>query len=302
MKVLDAGWPTWNLTALKSLGVLGIGRYLAPLPNDKAIGFAEYEAALRVGLTVFLVWESSGVSYAGGYQSGYAEGHEARRQARVLGHPDSAAIYAAIDTGAHWSAVVMAYQRGFNDGGNCGPQGFYGDAEIGNQLLDYGLIRLFWQTNATGWPGDSVDCPRAALIQRTSHSFPNIGGYDESDVFAVDYGQNPRPAAPLPPFVPSPPTQHPTLYVGDLAVHLTLISGIHLDREGDGEVAVADVAWNHVQSIVVIGGNNPNGPKPGGGRYDKTPTTRVVNGSNPALIVIENGEPEGTYSLNVSSV
>lgn len=305
MRALDSAFPGWTIAELKAADIVAVGRYLAFLPNGKAITLVEYVELIANGIAVFLVWESSGKSYLGGYGAGYTEGAEARRQARSLGHPDDCIIYQAVDTDAVMSNTLADYQRGFNEGGGCGLQGAYGDVAIGEGLLMLDLIAAFWETNARGWAGDAIDDPRAVLVQRYAEVVPGISGsYDVDDVFAVDFGQNPRPVAPpvVKPTPPVPPVQHPTVYVGDVAVHLTLISGIHLDTDGNGEVAVKGVEWQHVNGIVVIGGNNPNGPKPGGGRYDKTPTARVVGDSSPALIVIEGGEPSGTYSLNVSSV
>lgn len=298
-RALDSAFPRWTIAELKAAGIVAVFRYLAFKPNGKVIEKPEYDGYIANGIAVGLVWESSGHSFTGGYAVGYVEGAEARKQARLLGHPDDRPLYTAYDVGALPSQVIMDYQRGFNDGaGPSGAQGVYGDVAIGHALLDAGRCSVFWQTNARGWPGDRVDSPRAVMIQRYAQVVPGVtGSYDVDDVFAADFGQHPRPVvAPVP--KPSPPTQHPTISIGDPHVHTTLISGIHLDGDGNGEVAVHKVPAQHVIATVVIGGSNPLVAR----RYDKTPTTRVVNDSNPALVVISAGEPNGTYSLNVSSV
>lgn len=304
-QALDSAYPTWTVDELRAAGIVAVGRYVAFKPNGKVITHDEYVRYLSVGIAVFLVWESSGHSFTGGYAVGYAEGVEARKQARALGHPDERPVFAAYDTGTVDLNAASAYMHGFNDGGGCGPQGVYADVVVGEHLLGLGLCRMFWETNARGWPGDSIDDPRAVMVQRYAHVVAGVAGsYDVNDVFATDFGQHPRPTStPVPlPTPAAPPVQHPTIYIGDVALHTTLISGIHLDEHGNGEVAVKEVSWEHVAGLIVIGGNNPLAPKPAGGRYDKTPVARVVNGSNPALIVITGGEPNGTYSVNVSSV
>lgn len=297
-QALDSAFPGWTIAELKSAGIVAVGRYVSFKPNGKVIELPEYDSYIANGIGVWLVWESSGTSFTGGYGAGYLEGAEARKQARALGHPDERPVYAAYDTGAVMSTAIANYQHGFNDGGECGPQGVYADVSIGEGLLAEGLCRMFWETNARGWPGDRVDDPRAVMIQRYGLHIPGVGGsYDVDDIFAADFGQHPRPAV-VPVTPPVPPTQHPTISIGDPHVHTTLISGIHLDGDGNGEVAVHKVSAQHVIATVVIGGSNPLAAR----RYDKTPTTRVVNDSNPALVVISAGEPNGTYSLNVSSV
>lgn len=206
-QVIDYSWWRPALADLKAAGIVSVCRYLAPLPNGKVIDKAEYGALRAAGIGVVLNWESSGTSYTGGYAAGKAEGAEARRQARALGHPDSRPIIQSVDIGVEPSQALIDYQRGFNDGGGCGRQGFYGDGACADMLFGAGLISVYWQANARGWPGSSVDDPRAALVQRTSHSFAHLPAnqYDESDIKLPDYGQQPAPVkAPVVPPAPRP--------------------------------------------------------------------------------------------------
>lgn len=144
-----------------------------------------------------------------------------------------------------------------------------------------------------------VPAELVVVHQYTSRGGPGGSGLDVNAVRQPAWGALfGAPPVVKPPKPPVPPVQHPTIYMGDVNVHSTLISGIHLDGDGNGEVAVKDVPAEHVIGLVVVGGSDPLTVK----RYDKTPTTRVVNGSNPALVVIEGGVPDGTYSLNVSSI
>lgn len=204
--VIDYSWYRPAIADLKAAGIVSVSRYLSWMPNGKVIQKPEYDSLIAAGISVVLNWESSGTSYTGGYAVGVKEGAEARRQARALGHPDSRQIIQSVDTGVYPDQNLYDYQRGFNDGGGCGVQGFYGDAACADALFVRGLIAVYWQANARGWPGSSVDDPRAHIIQRTSHSHANLPSnqYDESDRAGLDYAQNPAPLVPNPVPVPKP--------------------------------------------------------------------------------------------------
>lgn len=299
MRALDSAFPGWTIAELKSAGIVAVGRYVAFKPNGKIIEKPEYDRYIANGIGVFLVWESSGTSFTGGYAAGYVEGHEARKQARALGHPDDCGIYWTIDTGAHFSASCSAYAHGFNDAGNVGVQNFYGDVEIGHALLDLGLITKFWQTNARGWPGDKVDSPHAVMIQRYALVVPGIrGSYDVDDVFAADFGQHPRPATvPAKPSKPvTPPVQHPSVNIGD-DVHTKDISNVRLDKDGNGIEAFAGITNAQlIGAPAIFGGNDPAHD----GHYDKVPVARYLAGANPVHVVIAGGQPFGVYTIRVA--
>jgi hypothetical protein len=294
VKVLDAAFPGWTVAELKAAGIVAVGRYLAPLPNGKVIKKPEYDALIAGGVGVFLVWEASATTaLAAGYAGGYTHGREARRQARGLGHPDDRWIYQAVDTGAEPSAAIRSYQQGFNDGGNVDVQGVYGDVDIGHDLLDAHLVRAFWQTNARGWPGDRVDSPRAALIQRYREVVPGISGaYDVNDVIAADFGQNPKPVAPAPPTPVKPPTSTTTDH-GDAPVKTTDIKPVHLDVKGDGNVPAPP---GNIIGLLVVGGSDPNESK----RYDARPAATLS--ADGKYIVLIGGVPSGTYTVRVTTV
>jgi hypothetical protein len=224
-QVLDAAYPAWTPASLKAAGVPGVCRYLSWLPNSKVIDKAEYDALLAAGLTVTLNWESSGTSWRYGYAQGVSEGREARRQARELGHPDERPIIQSIDEDLppELLQVALAYQRGFNDGGGCGPQGAYTTGYALDAMAAQALIRVGWQTNARGWYGNGPDSAHAALLQRTTKSHPIFppNSYDESDVVRQDFGQHPAPGAPAPAPAPVPPPKPPKPIDGGKIVDLT---------------------------------------------------------------------------------
>ena len=183
---------------MKAAGVVGVSRYLSyPDQSWKVIQRPEYDRTLAAGLSIVLNWEYQKGSALSGYVTGFQHGTEARRQARVLGHPDERPIIQSLDTGYTLAQTLGAleYMRGFNEGGGCGPQGIYGARHIIDECWTRGLIRVGWQTAATSWgpvPGISSN---AAMIQRTSKSYPQFGPllYDENDIVKPDWGQHPAP-------------------------------------------------------------------------------------------------------------
>lgn len=301
MRALDSAFPGWTIAELKSAGIVAVFRYVAFKPNGKIIEKPEYDNYLAHGIAVGLVWESSGTSFTGGYAAGYDEGVQARKQARELGHPDERPVFAAYDTGAVFSQTIANYQHGFNDGGGCGPQGVYGDVSIGNGLLNEGECRMFWQTNARGWPGDRADSPHAVMIQRYALVVAGVrGSYDVDDVFAADFGQHPKPAT-VPAKPTPPPKQLPTIDHGD-NVKTTPIDNVPLDKDGNGWIDVHGVTTAQiVASPAVFGGTNPAAKDTHGNYrgYDRIPAVRIVSGSNPARLVFSGGEPGGHYNVVV---
>lgn len=138
------------------------------------------------------------------------------------------------------------------------------------------------------------------IHQYTSRGGPNLSGLDVNRILDTALWARTVDTAPAPapkPVPPVPPKQAQTIDHGD-NVKTTDITGIHLDSHGNGEVAVKGVPEAHVSALVIVGGDDANAQK----RYDKVPVARVVAGSNPALIVIESGEPAGVYTVRVSSV
>lgn len=209
MKALDFSNARLDVVKLQAAG-LGVIRYLGPPSWPKALTSLEAVNYAFHGVPCAVNWESSGRSWRGGYSVGFSEGQRARSYARAAGVKDDRWIYQSADEDVptFLFGLLGEYQRGFNDGGGCGPQAFYGPAGAGRYLFSRGLIVAFWQTNARAWNGNGTDSEQAALIQRTSHSFPQFpaGAYDENDVMRSDWGQTPKPVPPKPPTpAPGPP-------------------------------------------------------------------------------------------------
>jgi len=190
-----SGWRP-DPASLKAAGVVGVCRYLAtPAQSWKVITQGEYDRLLGAGLTVTLNWEETAGSWRGGYSLGYSHGRSARIFARLLGHPEERPIVQSIDTAVAPAELNVAidYQRGFNDGGGLGSQGVYATKYVIDALFALGLVRVGWQAAARGWYGNGPDCANAAIIQRTSKSYPQFPAtsYDENTVHKADWGQHP---------------------------------------------------------------------------------------------------------------
>jgi hypothetical protein len=182
-----------DLHALKAAGAEGIQRYLAPLPNQKVIDAAEFDAALAAGLTVTLVWEWYNQRALGGQAAGSVDGAEAARQAHRLGY--TGVVYAVLEdpTTVHvslWPAID-AYARAFADAYG-GVIGGYGSQALIETFLERGIIGYGWQVG--GW-SKSVS-PACHLYQRLTPTVLGhfLGQVDEDAVLKPDYGQVPRPA------------------------------------------------------------------------------------------------------------
>lgn len=184
-------YSAWRPTMqqLNAMGVEGVTRYLTypdtAFNKAKQILKPEYDQLISARFTVLLNWEHSGSSWTLGYTVGRQHGAEARRQARALGYQDHCLIAQSVDTDPRpdMYGTALEYQRGFNDGGGCGPQGMYATDGLLRVAHDRGLIRMGWQAMARGWYNNSQDCPVANLIQRLG-----FGTHDTNDVRTPHWG------------------------------------------------------------------------------------------------------------------
>lgn len=171
---------------------------------------------------------------------------------------------------------------------------------LANFGSDFGQLRLRpWWLPAYG-PNDGAPHGFSApfdpvLHQYTSRGGPGGSGLDVSRIVDWDRWRamlGAMPPAPAP--KPSPP-RYSTHSIGE-DVKITDIQGIHLDSHGNGFVDVPGVPFSRVVSVLVIGGSDPFKV----GRYDRTPAARAIQAGNVARIVIELGEPAGTYTIRVA--
>jgi hypothetical protein len=203
MWVLDySGWrPTANdFTSMRANGIVGVSRYLAPATSEhawKRIVKPEFDFIVANGLSVVLNWEEHEGSWRGGYPAGVTAGQQARAQARALGVGDDRVIIQSIDQAVYIPelATAIGFQQGFNDGGECGPQGCYGTQLLIDELYARHLIGVGWQAAARGWYGNQPQSTNVAMIQFAQKNFPFPPTvYDQNVCVKLDWGQTPRPS------------------------------------------------------------------------------------------------------------
>lgn len=303
--VLDAAYPRWSIEQLKAWHaagrIEGVIRYVGKTSNSKNITAHEYGELDDAGIPRALVYESSGADYVGGAPAGSYAGAVAREAAMVAGHPNTRPIFTTVDRGDHASPLLIAYQGAFNVHGS---RAMYGDVELGESLFGAGLLTWFWQTNARAWPGDAHDDPRAALIQRTSKSFPELpaGSYDESNVFATDWGQWPiATPAPTP-----PPSSVISQFEEDGEVWNQVDVRVpKLDKDGNGHVELVApltpeaIATSRVKSLFHLAVRPPESA----GKYDPIPRLSLtIAPDKHAEVAIEGGPPNGVCTFRVEYV
>lgn len=203
----------------------------------------------------------------------------------------------SADANRSWITAWMAYATGA-----LGARGFLyvGWPYAQASGLDAKFLQRFnWWLPAygpnDGQPHDPV-CPFAPVLhQYTSRGGPGGTGLDVSRVLDQSGWDRMFGAAPAPPApAPKPPTQTTTT-IGDL-VELTDIKGIKLDSHGNGHVGIVDVPFAKIVAVTLIGGSSPETV----GRYDRTPTLRIVQKGSAAEVVVEVGEPAGVYTVRVA--
>src|SRR5262249_24139 len=151
-----------------------------------------------------LVCEVSSSSWRQGATTGSTFGQKSRAAARALNPPwpDDRPIYLAFDSAVQVSEMdtAKAHMKAFNHAQGLVPQAPYGTDLLIRPMFAANLIAFGWQTNARGWFGNtSGDCPFAAAIQHTSHSYPQFpsSSYDENTLRFDDWGQVPAPGVPM---------------------------------------------------------------------------------------------------------
>jgi len=252
MKALDFSFSRPPVTQLKNAGIAGVIRYVTG--QGKAIDKPEFDSYVNASIPVALVFEQDTTSWRGGAGTGLAHGRLARQTASGIGFPKSRPIYAAYDTdiapgSTDWVAAI-SYQTGFNTGAG-GVQGAYAEAALLDELLNRGLIKWAWQTESRGFPGNSIDDPRACLIQRTWHTLAGVDAHqvDENDVFATDWGQHPAPQ----PATPPQPTTYP-----EVDVFLCKAANSNTVYVAPQGIPVAAADLNSWEAILVGMTGNPN--------------------------------------------
>lgn len=178
-----AGVTTHYLDGLKAAGYrIGI-RYLSETPG-KPIRPDEARAYVEKGMRLALVFETHGGTRNFHYNdinaaTGITHAHVAAQQAHVVGAPDHAVIYFAIDTDADASQVhslVLPYFESIRHALTPFRVGVYGSGLVCDSVISAGFADVPWLAGAMGWRGSRAYAAsgKAAMIQSTPHKVAGI--------------------------------------------------------------------------------------------------------------------------------
>jgi hypothetical protein len=135
---IDYAWDRPNLDVLWNSGKRFVCRYLAYLPNGKALSASERAALHAKGFSIVLNWEQSSGDMFKGYSTGQAHAREALRQANALGAPASVPIYFSCDKDVTTDSemyAVAAYLDGAASVLGRGRVGVYGEYSVIEAML-----------------------------------------------------------------------------------------------------------------------------------------------------------------------
>jgi peptidoglycan hydrolase-like protein with peptidoglycan-binding domain len=213
VKGCDYAFTTVPVSALTADGIAFACRYLSTDPA-KNLTAAERDALHAAGISIVLVWETTGTSPLSGYARGLAEAKAARAEADALGCPKSVPIYYAVDFNATAGQMgeILDYLHGASDAeGNKGLVGPYGSYDVIEAAAAAGYTFL-WQTYA--W--SNGQWASAATIRQTLNG-THIGGADVDldEAVAGNYGQWAPAGTTTPPSNPTAAPSRPQVVEGN---------------------------------------------------------------------------------------
>lgn len=201
MSGVDYAFAVPPVAALKAAGITFAVRYVSTDPS-KNLTPAEAAALHTAGISICLVWETTGTEAQNGYSQGMSDADTAREQASALGFPATLPIYYAVDFDATEAQMptVLDYLHGAADAaGAKNLVGVYGSFAVVEAAYMAGFGFL-WQTLAwsTGQWSAQAKIRQASVGQE-------IGGVsvDFDQAMTASFGQW-GPADP-PPSVPPRP-------------------------------------------------------------------------------------------------
>lgn len=153
-----------STAALKKAGVHFVCRYLSTAGNPKNLTASEARKLHAAGISIALVFETTGNRALGGATAGKADAKTARAQAAARGVPVKVPIYFAVDFDPTPQQLrnVLAYIRGAASVLTPARTGVYGGRTAVKACLDAKACKYAWQTYA--WSGGVWD-PRAHIHQ-----------------------------------------------------------------------------------------------------------------------------------------
>ena len=135
---------------LKAAGIHFVCRYLSTPGNSKNLTLAEVKDLHAAGISIVLVFETTGKRALGGRAAGIQDALSARKQAIALGAPASVPIYFAVDFDTVGAAVTKAtdYIGGAASVLGASRIGVYGGGRIVAACAKLRVCKWFWQTTA----------------------------------------------------------------------------------------------------------------------------------------------------------
>jgi Domain of unknown function (DUF1906) len=223
--LVDYSWTHPSPAGIRAAGYSGVVRYLSPDPT-KNLTPAERDALFAFGLSITLVWESTGSRAGKGQAAGAVDAHEAEKQASTLGYPGGCPLFYADDSGQLSAAAVTPYFDGV-ESATTYPVGVYGCLSV----IEGISVPWKWQTSA--WSG--VDKNGNGLVSAQAHLYQRqrptvarpLGGTDENIVLHPFPMWTATPAPPVkkpvkPPVAyPKPTSNVPQVKAIQAAVHVT---------------------------------------------------------------------------------
>lgn len=184
---VDTDSPGLDYGKLKSAGFEFAMRYLTREAPGTELTRAEVARAHDAGISIGVVYETTGTTWQGGYKAGAEDGASAASAMNALGSPASVAVYHAIDSHVPSSLMPVLKEWALGVSSTMGRYslGFYGGALEVSAVRERLPGSYLWQTSA--WSG-GLRAPGVALFQGAPRI---IGGVtcDTDVAFIGNFGQ-----------------------------------------------------------------------------------------------------------------
>jgi peptidoglycan hydrolase-like protein with peptidoglycan-binding domain len=193
---VDYAFAVPSAAALKAAGISFAVRYVSTDPA-KDLTVAEASALHAAGISVGLVWETTGTEAQEGYAQGMSDAAAARAAADALGFPASLPIYYAVDFNATEAQMptVLDYLHGAADAAGAKDLvGVYGSYSVVEAAYAAGFTFL-WQTLA--WSNGAWSA-HATLRQLNVGQEIDGVAVDLDQAMTASYGQWQPASAPAP--------------------------------------------------------------------------------------------------------
>lgn len=141
----------WRTKEMVDIGVKAVVRYLCPSTTAKRVTKQEVEAYHAAGIGVLLVWEHRATDAL--LEDGSRFGLQAAMQAHDLGYPVDTPIIIAVDTDITAKTLTRAvdYVHKFVQASGWKSHLVYGDTDIIDASVKWGLASGGWKANARAW-------------------------------------------------------------------------------------------------------------------------------------------------------